>query len=196
MMKGFWWNALMVSTVCLGVLGCSGTDKELEDESLLELLEGLDLSENVLLQPNETHSQLPPYGPPRPVDPRVEEERKAAKRALMQRLNMKRDVTRVGGQGQVEEPAVAKVLARHRARLTRCYEIIVRDAPGLHGRVGVRFTIHTKGHLKDVLVTENTTESEPLGSCIEQRLRRVRFPEPEGGVAEFTWSMDLAAPEG
>ena len=34
-----------------------------------------------------------------------------------------------------------------------------------------------------------------LADCITGRFERFRAPKPEGGVAEFAWSMELPPPE-
>ena len=191
-MTKFRWETLVVTAVCLGVLGCSAADKEVEKPSLSEVFEALELSDSDLLQ---SHQSSPPeYRPPVPVDPRVEEERKAVRQALVRRLDLKREVMRVGGEGQLDVAAVSKSFRRYRARISRCYEIVLRDDLGLHGRVAVRFTVNTNGRMEDVTVTENTTQSEPLTGCLAQQLSRLRTSNAEGGDAEFTWSMDLASP--
>jgi hypothetical protein len=194
MMKGLWWNALMVSTVWLGALGCSVADKEVEEQSPLEALEGFDFRGAGLLQP-----QPPPPapGPVRTEAERVEEQRKrkAFRQELRRRLDISREAKRVGGQGQIEDALVTKVFRRHRARMSDCYERIARGAPDLHGQVEVRFTIALNGRVEEAEITGNTTQSEPLGICITSRILRLRFPVPQGGVVAFSWTMELAPPK-
>ena len=104
--------------------------------------------------------------------------------------------TRVGGQGQLDTLAIATVFRRRRRAVSVCYHLVLRDAPGLHGEVGVRFTVDANGRFTAVTVTENTTESAALADCITRRFARFRAPKPEGGVAEFAWSMELPAAQG
>lgn len=193
-MKGLWWNALMVSTVWLGVLGCSVAHKEVEDQSLFEALEGVDLADAGLFQHQE------PLPVPRPVKTeaeRVAEEhrREALREELRRRLDFSREPKRTDGEGRLEDALVSKALKRSRGQLFRCYERIAKDVPDLHGQVGVRFTVGLNGRVGEAEVTGNTTQSEPLGSCITSRLLRLRFPEPQGGVVAFSWVIVLAPPK-
>ncbi len=186
-------TAILVAYVALVAPGCSGAEKEVEKPTLVELLKGLELSEGDLRQADELNTIH--YGPRPPVDPKVIERRKVVRQALARRLHLNREVTRIGGEGQLDVADVIKSFRRHRARVTRCYEIALKDASGLHGRVGVRFTVNTNGRIQDVTVTENTTQSGPLAGCLAQQLTRIRTSKAKGGVAEFTWSVDLSPPE-
>jgi len=191
-MKAVRWNLLIVSALCLGLLGCPVPQKSGERESVLAALEAEDPSVTSLLEQLEpsgplSPTQQPPTAPPNPQ----RGEGEAQVRALIKRLNLERVVTRVGGPGQLDTPTMSKVFRRRQRGLSVCFYLASKDVPELHGKVGGRLTVTTEGRLAAVTVTENTTGSAALVDCLTTRIERLRTPKPAGGVAEFTWAMEL-----
>ncbi|ATB31733.1 protein kinase domain-containing protein [Melittangium boletus] len=79
----------------------------------------------------------------------------------------------------LEAADIQRVLARHRARVSPCFERHKDDLPTDEGDVRVRFTIHASGKAEPV--TEGPLADRPLARCLESRLRRLRFPAHRGG---------------
>jgi len=95
---------------------------------------------------------------------------------------------RRGGAGELETDAVRRVVGRRVRELVGCYERELESNPGLKGRIDVRFTIDQAGRVKSVSLTQNTT-NKAVGDCVTRRIRRYRFPSPEGGDATFEYPL-------
>jgi len=71
--------------------------------------------------------------------------------------------------------AIARQVKRNLTAIQRCYEDAIKRAPGLQGKVTVRFTVGTDGRITDVEIDEDTVHSGALASCIERRFRSWSF---------------------
>ncbi len=78
----------------------------------------------------------------------------------------------------LETADIQRVLARHRARVSSCFELHKADLPADEGDVRVRFTIHASGKAEPVM--EGPLARRPLARCLEARLKRLRFPAHQG----------------
>lgn len=83
--------------------------------------------------------------------------------------------------GSLSPDMVRRVVRRHLNQVRYCYEIALRQTPGLEGEVRVSFTIAADGSVPVTNVVANTVGSPEVAACIASRPRTWLFPQPEGG---------------
>ncbi len=76
---------------------------------------------------------------------------------------------------------VAKVIRAHANEIKYCYERELQHMPGLSGKVSVSFTIGPAGEVLEAGVAESTLGNEEVEACMLSRVKRWKFPEPQGG---------------
>jgi TonB family protein len=78
------------------------------------------------------------------------------------------------------------VIQRHLAQVHTCYSRAFKDSsPG--GRVEIGFTVNAEGRAEQVRTETNSTDSQPLARCLEERIREWQFPRPVGGAVELIY---------
>ena len=91
----------------------------------------------------------------------------------------------------VDGESVRLVVRQHLPQVRACYGRAFKDAsPG--GTVEIGFAIDPAGRAKNVRTETNTTDSEPLAHCLEQRVREWQFPRPVGGDYELIYPFVFA----
>lgn len=83
--------------------------------------------------------------------------------------------------GSLDSAAIAKVVRRRIRSLQDCYERELKRDPSLSGKIEVEFTIGEDGRIEEAAISNNAMGSDAVGSCIVSRVRRWRFPAPDGG---------------
>ncbi len=101
-----------------------------------------------------------------------------------------RPVAAPAAAGRVDRARVEAVMQRQSSAIRSCYERALRDAPALAGRLDVSFTIGEGGRVTAVS-TAGLSEAPAVGACVAARVRRARFPSPEGGSVEFSFPFNL-----
>ncbi len=92
--------------------------------------------------------------------------------------------------GGLDKDVIAKVIKRHQNEIKFCYEAELQKNPALAGKVAVAWTIDPSGAVSDANVSESSIGNANVESCIVQRIRRWKFPEPQGGgvvSVTFPW---------
>ncbi len=127
---------------------------------------------------------------------RAERSRRSGGREV--RVRTRCTAGRVTGTGKLDKAQIVSVVERRQPAVHSCFEREHRRTPSLAGKVGVRFTIGTMGRVIRIETTTNSTGSEAVGSCILARLRRWRFPKPEGGelTVHYTFLFSSGCPAG
>ncbi|HEX8952283.1 MAG TPA: AgmX/PglI C-terminal domain-containing protein, partial [Polyangia bacterium] len=86
----------------------------------------------------------------------------------------------------VDADSVRLVVRQHLPQVRACYGRAFKDSsPG--GAVEIGFAIDAAGRAKNVRTETNTTDSEGLAHCLEQRVREWQFPRPVGGDYELIY---------
>ncbi|MEE2787822.1 MAG: AgmX/PglI C-terminal domain-containing protein [Myxococcota bacterium] len=85
------------------------------------------------------------------------------------------------GMGVLDPSAIGRVVGRRKGAIKSCYEKQLKRNPKLRGTVKVQFTILESGRVDRVKVLQDTTGDQAVGRCIKQKMRRWRFPKPDGG---------------
>lgn len=92
--------------------------------------------------------------------------------------------------GGLSKEVIAKVIKRHQNEIKYCYETELQKTPDLSGKVAVSWTIDPSGSVSDAQVSESTMNNSTAEQCMLSKIRRWKFPEPEGGgvvQVAFPW---------
>jgi TonB family protein len=76
-----------------------------------------------------------------------------------------------------------------------CFARHGRRLRTLGGRIELKFTIATDGRVDDVHAIDSTVGHRAVERCVVDVAADVRFPRPQGGVAEARWPLELDPPE-
>ena len=101
--------------------------------------------------------------------------------------------------GGLDKDVIMKVIKRHQNEIKFCYEQELQKNPALAGKVAVAWTIDPSGGVSEANISESSIGNANVESCIEQRIRRWKFPEPQGGGVvnvTFPWIFKGAGDEG
>lgn len=82
--------------------------------------------------------------------------------------------------------AIARQVKRNLTAIQRCYEAEIKRAPGLQGKITVRFTVGASGRVTEVEIDEDTVRSGALARCIEHRFRSWSFGAHDGEECTFS----------
>jgi len=97
--------------------------------------------------------------------------------------------------GGLDKDVIAKVIRRHQNEIKFCYEQELQKNPSLAGKVAVAWTIDPTGAVAEANVSESSMGNANVESCMVQRIRRWKFPEPQGGgvvQVTFPWIFKAA----
>ncbi len=83
--------------------------------------------------------------------------------------------------GSLDGDAIAKVVRARLRSIQDCYEKELKRDASLTGKIEIEFTIGAGGEVEDARVSSNKMGSAAVGDCIVSRVRRWRFPQPDGG---------------
>jgi TonB family protein len=85
-------------------------------------------------------------------------------------------------EGGLDRDQISEVIQRHIGEVRYCYEQGLQGQPGLSGRVAVKFIINGNGVVSLAGISRSSLRSDQIETCIVQRLKSWKFPEPRGGV--------------
>ncbi len=97
--------------------------------------------------------------------------------------------------GALDSGAIAKVVRQRKRMLQDCYERELKRDPGLSGKIEIEFTIDENGRVEDARVSSNRMGSDAVGDCIVSRIRRWRFPKPDGGSVTVNFPFIFTSSE-
>lgn len=84
-------------------------------------------------------------------------------------------------QGSLSRDVIQRVMRSATNQLRYCYERELRRTPGLRGKVVVKLTVDKDGKATAVKIEADTLKSEAVTACLKARVKRLRFPKPQGG---------------
>ena len=111
--------------------------------------------------------------------------------AIAPRARMTTGSPRVNGFLSREQ--IEQVVRRHSRGVRNCYEHALIGAPELRGRVSINWTIGLDGRVLSAAITENSLGDNTIERCILTETRRMRFPEPDGGIVVVTYPFTFRA---
>jgi hypothetical protein len=92
--------------------------------------------------------------------------------------------------GGLSKEVIAKVIRDHQREIKYCYEAELNKTPDLAGKVAAMFIIGPDGTVQDANVAETTLNNSSAENCMMTRIKRWKFPEPQGGgivTVTFPW---------
>jgi hypothetical protein len=95
----------------------------------------------------------------------------------------------------LSDEQVRDVVRRHTRGLRHCYEALLRQDPGLEGRLVANWTVDLDGRVARRTIESNSTGSEELGECLLREIDRMRFPVPDGGMVVVRFPFTFASRE-
>jgi hypothetical protein len=107
------------------------------------------------------------------------------------------DEQRQEAEAQLAAADIEFVASAHNVQVRQCHERAFKEAPGGSpgGKVELSFTLTEDGRAVGVATVVNTTGSERLARCLEQRVSEWRFPRPVGGAKVYQFPF-VFLPEG
>jgi TonB family protein len=100
--------------------------------------------------------------------------------------------TETFGTGVLDQSSIASVINRRKGAVKSCYEKQLKRNPKLRGKVSIQFTILRSGRVGQVKAVEDTTGDPMVGRCIVQKMKRWRFPKPDGGEVTVAFPFVFA----
>lgn len=91
--------------------------------------------------------------------------------------------------GTLSRREVWEIIQSGSKKIQTCYETVLKEKPGISGKVTLRWTIRIDGSVSDVKIYEDTIEDPRVAECIVSVVEEFRFPRPNGGEAQvvFPW---------
>lgn len=83
--------------------------------------------------------------------------------------------------GSLDPAIIDAVIKRHLAQIQYCYERELPKKPKLGGKLVVNFVIASDGLVKSAQMKSSTMNDRAVESCVADRFRKIRFPQPKGG---------------
>ena len=95
---------------------------------------------------------------------------------------------RIGGNptilGGLDKSLIDAVLKRNMSQIRYCYQRQLDKKPSLNGKIKVKFVIARDGSVSKASIASSTmgAAGKPIQSCIVGRLKKFKFPKPNGGL--------------
>jgi len=125
-----------------------------------------------------------------------DEGRKVVEEAVRGRIDLGSGGGDIAGSGDFDATLVVQKIKAQISAIRSCYERELKSNPTLAGKVTIQFTIEERGTVSGVKVSDNTTGSPPVGTCVANAIQRFRFnPGPDGGSVTFSYPF-VFAPQG
>ena len=91
--------------------------------------------------------------------------------------------------GAIDPRAVDRVIEAQGAAIARCYETGLAEAPGLAGKVLVKFSIGADGTVSRVSTKSTSLRNEEVETCLHERIARARFVDLSAGLRRWIDSL-------
>lgn len=125
------------------------------------------------------------------IDPRVRSPRQERRRREVAEQGPLR--LTVSGTGHVERADVEAALERHLGEFQRCYVNALERNPQARGIAQFEWTISRTGMVSDVVVLRSEVGDDTMLRCLEEEVRRVRFPQPVDGAVRVRYPFVFRA---
>jgi hypothetical protein len=94
-------------------------------------------------------------------------------------------------EARLDADSVRFVVKAHLPQVRACYGRAFKDSsPG--GTVEIGFAIDASGRAQNVRTETNTSDSDSLARCLEERVKQWQFPKPVGGDYELIYPFVFA----
>ncbi len=114
--------------------------------------------------------------------PAVKKKKKAAPKAAMKTGKARID-------GTIDAKSVKRTLRQRAKAFQACYEKALKTNSKLKGKVKVVFVINERGRVSSVDIVKDSVGSSQVSSCLKSAFKRLRFPKPDDGDVEISYSI-------
>src|SRR5690606_33141286 len=97
----------------------------------------------------------------------------------------------VPGEGELPLEAMTAGVEAGREAFEACYRAAFAYAPGLWGRMILRFHLTEHGKLDEAFQVNRRFPDPRVSQCVEHAARKLTFPRPEGGEIRFVVPLRL-----
>jgi TonB family protein len=97
------------------------------------------------------------------------------------------------GMGSLSKDAIQRVIKNHVSEIKYCYEQDLAVSPSLQGKVTVKIVIGKKGRVEEAEVTSTSLNRPAVEKCIENKIKKWKFPAPEGGKVVVSYPFVLTS---
>ena len=87
--------------------------------------------------------------------------------------------------GSLDANKIARVVRRKARAVQDCYERALIRNPRLKGKLEIEVTVGENGRVETAEVIGNSVGSDEVAKCAIARIRRWKFPKPDGGSVSF-----------
>ena len=98
-----------------------------------------------------------------------------------------------GLRGTLSQDEIQMSLEPRMLKFANCVAKRTGDNETIAGNVGLAFLVSVDGSVGEVKLTRSEVGDRRAERCILKVARKVRFPDPHGGEAEFEWSFEVPA---
>lgn len=95
--------------------------------------------------------------------------------------------------GSMDPADIARVIRANVSKIKACYEAELKTDPSFEARVTVQLVIGATGAVSSSSLTR-ASGRQAFDSCLLARVRRLRFPAPDGGVVTVNSPFIFKAP--
>ncbi|GEM_PF-3649337 len=108
----------------------------------------------------------------------------------VKKVSLKKNIKKIEAQiklsseqksGRLDPKVISTVIASHYGEVRYCYEKQLKINPNLEGKIEVKFTIGSDGHVSAASIEESTLNNMEVESCILFKVKNWTFPRPMGG---------------
>jgi hypothetical protein len=88
--------------------------------------------------------------------------------------------------------AINKTVRKYLGQVKSCHETAMKSNPKVSGRIVIDAEI-SNGKVVSARVAKNKTGNKTLGTCIQRRVKRWRFPKECSDISSFPFVLSPAA---
>lgn len=102
-----------------------------------------------------------------------------------------RGVSIQGIRGTLSQDEIQRALEPRMMKFSRCVEKRASTVEWVSGKLEFTFTVNVDGSVKTVFPSESTFGDRETERCMTEVAKGTRFPQPHGGEADFSWSLEV-----
>lgn len=91
--------------------------------------------------------------------------------------------------GSLSNAEIQKAINDNIKLFDACYTLGADKQGKLEGTVTVKATVGPLGNVKEATVQKSTMKNSKVDTCVADAFKKVKFPQPKGGVAIITYPM-------
>jgi hypothetical protein len=96
-----------------------------------------------------------------------------------------------GIRGTLSQDEIKRALEPRMMKFSRCVEKRASTVEWVSGKLEFTFTVNVDGSVKSVYPSESTFGDRETERCMTEVAKGTRFPQPHGGEADFSWSLEV-----